>query len=54
MLTTYHINEDGHKVAGEIRGASTLEDWLEGWNFAMTGFVMGAVIERGVAESYMN
>ena len=54
MMTTYHTNEDGQKVASEIRGACTLDDWLEGWQFAMTGFVMGASVERGVAETYMN
>ncbi|MDP6955271.1 MAG: hypothetical protein QF599_04785, partial [Planctomycetota bacterium] len=33
-------------------GAQCLEDWLEGWAFATTGFVMGAVVERGVADAY--
>ena len=53
MLTTYHVNEDGQRIATEIRGAQTLDDWIEGWEFAMTGFVMGATCARGLADAYM-
>ena len=52
MLATYHTNEDGQKIATEIRGAATIVDWTEGWRYAMTGSVMGRVVERGVAEAY--
>ncbi len=53
-LTTHHRNANGDYVTKEIPGPQSLEDWLEGWTFATTGFTMGKVVERGVAEAYRN
>ena len=52
VLTAYHQNQQGDWVAREVPGAQTVDEWVEGWNFATTGFVMGDVVEKGVAEAY--
>ena len=52
MVTVHQQNAAGQYVPMEIPGAQCLDDWLDGWAFATTGFVMGAVIERGVADAY--
>ena len=52
MLTMHHLNAAGAYQAKEVPGAQTLDDWLQGWAFATTGFVMGDIVERGVADAY--
>ena len=52
LLTAHHLNVSGDYQAKEVPGAQSLEDWLEGWAFATTTFVMGGIVERGVADAY--
>jgi hypothetical protein len=52
LLTAHHLNVRGEYQAKEVPGAQSLEDWLEGWAFATTTFVMGGIVERGVADAY--
>ena len=52
MLTVHHLNAAGAYQAKEVPGAQTLDDWLEGWAFAATAFVMGDVVEGCVADAY--
>ena len=52
LLTAHHVNVTGEYQAKEVPGAQSLEDWLEGWAFATTTFVMGGIVERGVADAY--
>ena len=52
MVTAHVLNAQGVYVPKEISGAQCLDDWLEAWAFATTGFVMGRVVERGVADAY--
>ena len=50
MLTAYHQNATGEWIAREVPGAQTVDEWCDGWNFATTGFVMGNIVEKGLAE----
>jgi hypothetical protein len=52
MLTIHHQNASGAWIAKEVSGAHCLDDWLEAWAFATTGFVMGNVVSVGVADAY--
>ena len=52
MLTVHHQNAAGAWVAKEVPGAHCLDDWLEAWAFATTGFVMGEIVTVGVADAY--
>eukprot|EP00972_Heterocapsa_arctica_P030379 4473442-Heterocapsa_arctica.AAC.1 len=46
------MNASGVFQAKEVPGAQSLDDWLEGWAFATAAFVMGGIVERGVADAY--
>ena len=52
VLMAYHQNASGEWIPREVPGAQTVDEWCDGWNFATTGFVMGFVVEKGVAEAY--
>ena len=52
QLSAHVQNANGEWITKEVPGANSLQEWVEGWNFATTGFVMGAYIERGVADAY--
>jgi hypothetical protein len=52
MCTAHHLNAFGKWVPHQVPGAECIEDWLEAWAFATSGFVHGAVVERGVADAY--
>ena len=45
-------NADGFWITRGIPGAMNLEDWIDGWRFASTGFIMGAYLDEGVADGY--
>ena len=52
VMTAYHQNANGEWVAREMPGAQTLDEWIEGWEFASVGFVMAHGVEKGVADAY--
>ena len=51
-LTVHHLTANGEYIPKLISGAQSLEDWLDAWEFATVPFVMGRVVEHGVADAY--
>ena len=51
-MDVYHKNSNDEWTAREVPGAQSLGDWVEAWNFAVSGFVMGGYIDVGTADGY--
>ena len=51
-VTVHYQNAAGKWIPKEIGGAQCLDDWLDAWAFATSGFVMCDSVTEGVADAY--
>ncbi|CAK0839052.1 unnamed protein product [Prorocentrum cordatum] len=51
-LSAHVQNSAGEWITKEIKGPPNLGAWIEAWDFASAGFLMGDVMDRAVAEGY--